>query len=213
MEADFWRAKWRDGHLGWHRPSANQMLVTHLPALALAPDARVFVPLCGKTLDIGWLRRQGFRVAGAELVGHAVDELFDGLGLTPAVSEAGALEHRSAAGVDIFVGDLFALTRDALGPVDVVYDRAALVALPPEMRPAYARHLAEITAGAPQLLVTFDYDRAVMDGPPFSVQEREVRELYAGAYDIGLLDSAPVEGGLKGFCPASEQVWLLRQAR
>ena len=113
----------------------------------------------------------------------------------------------------MFVGDLFDLTRETLGPVDAAYDRAALVAMPPEKRPAYAAHVTEITASAPQLLMTFDYDQSRVAGPPFSVPEAEVRELYASAYEVAPLDSAEVEGGLKGFSPVMERVWLLRHAR
>ena len=213
MDADFWRQKWRACELGWHRSSANPMLVKHVGALGLAPGARMFVPLCGKTLDIGWLLARGFRVAGAELVESAVEQLFDELGVASTIEQAGPLKRYRADGVDVFVGDLFDLTRETLGPVDAAYDRAALVAMPPEKRPAYAAHVTEITASAPQLLMTFDYDQSRVAGPPFSVPEAEVRELYASAYEVAPLDSAEVEGGLKGFSPVMESVWLLRHAR
>lgn len=209
MEADFWRRKWRDNELGWHRSSANPMLVRHFPALGLKPGARVFVPLCGKTLDIHWLLAKGFRVAGAELVESAVEQLFSELGVAPAIDEVGALRRYGGEGVEVFVGDLFGLAPETLGTVDAVYDRAALVALPAEVRPGYVAHVAAITARAPQLLLTFDYDQSLMDGPPFSVTDEEVRGLYAGAYDAAPLESAEVEGGLKGFCPAMERAWRL----
>ena len=91
------------------------------------------------------------------------------------LSRGGGGSHRrySADGIDIFAGDIFEITADVLGPVDAVYDRAALVALPEGMRRRYAAHLAGITAVAPQLLVTFEYDQAEMDGPPFSITEEE----------------------------------------
>ncbi|WP_309390770.1 thiopurine S-methyltransferase [Chelatococcus sambhunathii] len=213
MDETFWRDRWRENRLGWHQPQSHPMLVRRLAALGLEAGSRVFLPLCGKTLDVGWLLGQGFRVAGAELVETAIEQLFAELGVEPEIAQAGASLRYGADGIDIFVGDLFDLTAETLGPVDAVYDRAALVALPAETRRAYAVHLAEITNRAPQLLITFDYDQDRMEGPPFSVTEEEVRALYAGDFEIDLLESAEVEGGLKGLCPATEQAWALRPRR
>jgi thiopurine S-methyltransferase len=212
MDADFWRGRWRENRLGWHQPSAHPMLVRRVGALGLSPGARVFLPLCGKTLDIGWLRGAGFRVVGCELVEAAVRQLFSELGVEPAISEAGRLKRYRADGIDVFVGDVFDLTGAALGPVDASFDRAALVALPGETRVAYAAHLAEITGRAPQLLITFDYDQSLVDGPPFALADDDVRRLYGETYEVAPLESAAVEGGLKGVCPATERAFLLRPA-
>lgn len=209
MESEFWRRKWRDDRQGWRQPAPNPLLIRHFDALELSEGARVFVPLCGDSVDIGWLLGRGFRVAGAELVESAVERLFASLGLTPSVTEAGRLKRFTSEGLDLFVGDLFDLDADALGPIDATYDRAALVALPPETRPRYAAHVSAITARAPQLLITFDYDQSQMEGPPFSVPEREVRYLYEKIFEVGRLEDAEVDGGLKGFCPATETVWRL----
>ncbi|MEM7745853.1 MAG: thiopurine S-methyltransferase [Pseudomonadota bacterium] len=204
MDANFWHERWQANQIGFHQPKPNAMLVAHIGALDLAPGARIFLPLCGKTLDIGWLLGQGFRIAGAELSRLAIEQLFEGLGVTPEITEAGALTRFSADGIDIFVGDIFALDAATLGPVDAVYDRAALVALPDGMRARYAGHLPVLTSHVPQLLVTFDYDQSVMDGPPFSVPRATVDGLYASTFRITALANAPVEGGLKGIAPATE---------
>lgn len=210
MDTEFWHERWEAGQLGFHQPKPNAMLVRHLGALELAKGARVFLPLCGKTLDIGWLLSQGHRVAGAELSEIAIQDLFTDLGVDPEVTPAGDLKRYSADGIDIFVGDIFTLSADVLGPVDAVYDRAALVALPPEMRTRYAGHLPAITGRAPQFLLTFEYDQSAINGPPFSVSAAEVSRLYRETYRMTPLDRADVAGGLKGVCPAEEAVWLLR---
>ena len=213
MEPDFWHARWQTKNiLGFHEGKANAFLVKHFSRLPLAPGARVFVPLCGKTRDIAWLLGQGLRVAGAELSRIAVEELFAELEVVPQVTQDGPLTRFSAPGLDILQGDIFALTRDALGPVDAVWDRAALVALPQDMRARYAPHLVALTDGAPQLLVCFEYDQSLLAGPPFSVPPQEVRTLYGGDYMVAPLETAPVPGGLKGQCEAVEHVWLLERA-
>ena len=209
MEHSFWHERWESGRIGFHESRPNPLLVAHFPALSVPKGGRVFIPLCGKTLDIDWLLRQGHQVAGAELSERAIRELFERLGVGPVVSDLGDLARYSAPGIDIFLGDIFALTPDMLGSVDAVYDRAALVALPDSMRGSYASHVASITRFAPQLLVTFEYDQALFDGPPFSVDSVEVHRNYGAHHDPVSLASVAVAGGMKGE-PARESVWLLR---
>ena len=211
MEAEFWHERWRENRLGFHQEKPNALLVEHLGALELKPGDTVFVPLCGKTLDIPWLMSQGLRVSGAELSEIAVRDLFDGMGVMPEIESVGPLKRYSADGVEIYAGDIFDLTAEVLGRVDAVFDRAALVALPGETRRRYAAHLAAITGRARQLLITFDYDQSVMDGPPFSVTGDMVRALYETDFSIARLEGTEVAGGLKGIAQATEEIWLLEE--
>ena len=213
MEKSFWHERWEHNQIGFHEGEPNRLLVRHFEALSLKPGARVFLPLCGKTRDIHWLLSKGYRVAGAELSPLAIQQLFGDLDLAPQVSAEGKLDRYQAENIDIFVGDIFDLTADMLGPVDAAYDRAALVALPDDMRGRYAGHVAAITASAPQLLVAFEYDQSRMDGPPFSISQDEVVRRYASTYEMALLERTEVEGGLKGQCEAQEAVWLLSPKR
>lgn len=209
MEKSFWLEKWQKNEIGFHNREAHPLLVEHFARLGVEKGDRLFLPLCGKTLDIGWLLERGYSVAGAELSEMAVIQLFEQLGMEPQVDMTGDLKRYRAPDIDIFVGDIFHLTDEVLGPVAAVYDRAALVALPLEMRRRYAQHLRQVTGSAPQLLITFEYDQEEMPGPPFCVSDSEVAEHYAKAYTLNLLQTVAVEGGLKGKCPAEEKVWLL----
>lgn len=213
MDPSFWLQKWKRNDIAFHQHEANPLLVSYFKELALEKGSRVFLPLCGKTLDIAWLLSNGYRVAGAELSETAIEQLFVELGMTPEISEAGKLRCYGGVDIDMFVGDIFDLTARILGPVDAIYDRAALVALPNAMRSRYAEHLTQITSNAPQLLICFEYDQALMDGPPFSVNGEEVRRHYLRSYDLRLVANTDVPGGLKGKCAASESVWLLRNKR
>lgn len=210
MDAEFWHRRWRNNQIAFHQGETNALLADHFEDAFGQAGGRVFVPLCGKTRDIAWLMSRGFHVVGAELNAMAVDQLFEELGMVPDRADAGSLKRLGGEGVEIFVGDIFALSRDALGPIDVVYDRAALVALPDGMRTAYAFHLMHITDVAPQFLICFDYDQTEMDGPPFSVPASEVRRCYGERYDLELFKTVDVAGGLKGKCAATENLWLLR---
>lgn len=211
MQHKFWLDKWEKREIGFHEGKPNSLLVSHFSSLNLKTGSRVFLPLCGKTRDIAWFLEQGCQVAGAELCEIAVGELFSELTLEPEISGVGHLKHYSASGLDLYVGDIFALSPSTVGPVDAVYDRAALVALPSETRVDYTAHLRELTGEASQLLITFEYDQTRMDGPPFSIPEDEIHRHYGGSHQITLLESRPVEGDLKGQVPARERIHLIGQ--
>lgn len=210
MDASFWHQRWEKNEIAFHQSKANPLLVEYFHELSLAKGSRIFVPLCGKTLDISWLLSNGYRVAGAELSKVAIEQLFMELGVQPKISGVGEVDQWSVKNIDIFVGDIFALSRKILGPVDAVYDRAALVAFPEDMRNRYTAHLTEMTDKAPQLLICYDYDQRLMEGPPFSVSNEEVKRYYTVNYDLTLIASTDVSGGLKGKCAAKENVWLLK---
>jgi len=210
MESGFWHQRWEQNEIAFHKSEPNPLLVKYFTELSLAMGNRVFIPLCGKTLDISWLLSNGYCVAGAELSKIAIEQLFEELGLAPKISDAGEVDQYSAKDIDIFVGDMFLLSGSVLGPVDAVYDRAALVALPEELRKRYTLHLTEITHKAPQLLICYEYDQSLLEGPPFSVSNEEVCKHYSDSYDINLIASIDVSGGLKGQCAAKEKVWLLK---
>jgi thiopurine S-methyltransferase len=209
MDEHFWLQRWEINNIAFHQSEANPLLVNYFKKLALAKSSRVFLPLCGKTLDISWLLSNGYRVAGAELSEMAIEQLFIQLGVTPQILEVGEVKHYSATNIDIFVGSIFYLSDKMIGPVDAIYDRAALVALPEEMRHRYTAHLMEITAKVPQLVICYEYDQSLMEGPPFSISNEEINQHYKGIYDLTLVLSSDVSGGLKGKYVAKENIWLL----
>ena len=209
MEPSFWHNRWQTNQTGWHESTVNPLLIAHFPSLNLPSGRRVFVPLCGKSFDLGWLLSQGYTVAGAELSELAVTQLFAELGVEPTRSEVGKHKHFRGGKIDIFVGDIFDLSSEVLGPVDAVYDRAALVALPETMRVRYTAHLKTITAFAPQLVIGYEYDQTMAPGPPFSITPDELHRHYSDSYTLTPLARIEVPGGLKGKCPATEHVWQL----
>ena len=124
----------------------------------------------------------------------------------------GELTRYRANNIDIFVGDIFAVSADYLGTVSAIYDRAALVALPSGMRAHYTSHLMDLTDTAPQLLITYEYNQQLIDGPPFSVNEDEVKQHYGTRYYLKPVESKNVAGGLKGKVASTETAWLLQHA-
>lgn len=211
MEASFWHQKWEQRDIGFHESEVNPLLVKHFAELNLPKGSRIFLPLCGKTRDAAWLLACGYQVAGAELSELAINELFKELGLEPEISKVGQLIHYQSENIDIVAGDIFAVSAEYLGPISAIYDRAALVALPASLRKHYTSHLMNITGAVPQLLITYEYDQSLMDGPPFSVNADEVKRHYGTSYQLKSAESNPVNGGLKGKVAATETAWLLQK--
>lgn len=183
-----WLERWREGRTGFHNERVNPHLAEYWPGFGLPAGSRVFVPLAGRSLDLLWLAEQGYRVVANELSPLAVEHFFDGAGIQPSRRHQGAFEIWSHGLITILCGDYFALEPAVTGRLDACYDRAALVALPSGLRPAYVRHQAGLLpAGAPVLLIGVDYPEHEMEGPPFSVAEEEVRRLAAGRFEVQVL--------------------------
>lgn len=217
MEAEFWQEKWNRNEIGFHLSQIHPLLKRYLEQLGSAAQGRVFVPLCGKTLDMHYLHEQGAEVIGAELSEKAVVAFFAEAGLEPDVSDWHGGKCYRHDGITIFQGDIFALDANTLGAVDAIYDRAAAIALPASLREQYARHLAGLTNNAPQLLITLSYNQSEMPGPPFSVDADNVRTLYGQRYQLQSLSSKAIldhEPGFRerGLTALTESCWLLTPA-
>ncbi|KAF1311648.1 thiopurine S-methyltransferase [Pseudomonas putida] len=180
MEPAFWHRKWADNQIGFHQAQANPYLQRYWPGLGLAAGSRVLVPLCGKSLDLAWLAGQGYRVRGIELSRRAVEDFFQEQGLQAQVRQQGAFEVWCSGEVELWCGDFFALRAEDVADCVGLYDRAALIALPPQMRERYMGLLSRMLPGGSGLLVTLDYEQKLLEGPPFSVADEEVRRGFAG---------------------------------
>ncbi len=212
MDKHIWLERWETGQTGFHNDEVNPLLIKHFQELELPLASRIFIPLCGKTLDIGWLLTKGYCIVGVELSESAVKELFEELGEEPYIMTEGEHIHYHAENIDIFVGDFFTLTPEILENVDAIYDRAAIVALPEEMRMDYTKHMLTLTQDTPQLMTTVVYDQNLMNNSPFSVDKEELERHYGDHYTITQLDKMNVEGGLKQVKDVVEYVWLLKEA-
>ena len=199
VKADFWHDRWEKNLTGFHLNEVNPYLKANWASLNLNKGARVFVPLCGKTLDLIWLVEQGYQVVGIELSPLAVKAFFAENNITAEPHQIGELKYWQSENITLFCGDFFTLTNEILGQVDAVYDRASLIALPPEMRQDYAVKLTQLAQSAPKLLVTLEYDQSKMDGPPFSVTEDEVKALYQANYQVSQLSAQNVLGDNEKF--------------
>ena len=181
MDPEFWHERWARDEIGFHQHDFNSHMQAFTDRLGLAPGAHIFVPLCGKSLDLLWLRQQGYQVTGVGISPRAVRDFFSESRLEAHTRPIPGGELFQADGLQIFCVDFFATQFPGMPAIDAVYDRAALVALPPGMRTAYARRLVGmLQPGVRILLVTLDYPQQEMRGPPFAVTLDEVSDLLGG---------------------------------
>lgn len=195
MEPKFWQERWARNQIGFHLPQVNPCLQRYWPQLALTEGTRVLVPLCGKSLDLMWLATQGYRVQGVELSEQAVEAFFNEQGLTPRISRQGVFKVYQADLIEVWCGDFFSLDAAVVADCSALYDRAALIALPPLMRAQYAEHLNTLLApGCQGLLITLDYDQTQKAGPPFAVTDEEVRVLLGEHWALEVLQEQDILG-------------------
>lgn len=216
MHADFWHKRWERNQIGFHQEQVNSYLAQYWPSLGINAGGRVLVPLCGKSLDLAWLAGQGLRVLGVELSQRAVEDFFAEQQLEPERFEHGAFTCYRSEGIELWCGDFFQLSAADVADCVGLYDRAALIALPSEMRERYAAHLnAILPTGCGAVLVTMDYDQSQLDGPPFAVTDDEVRRLFTPRWQILAEDEQDILGQSWKFLQAGvsrllERVYVLR---
>ena len=218
MKPKFWLERWHKNQIGFHQAEHNKLLLEFWPALGLTSGDTVFVPLCGKTLDMRWLEHAGHNVAGVELAQVAVETYFaegEEAFVTEVVDRFVSYQGRNS---QILHGDFFDLTAPLLQEVKGIFDRGALVALPPDMRFRYVDHLLRIVPDeAKILLLTFEYDQKLVAGPPHCVMPEEVDELFGTRCHVELLESIvtellPPHFAAQGVSKAVESVYVITKA-
>lgn len=219
MNPEFWQSRWGEGRIGFHKSEVNPLLLKYFTALQLKKGSRVLVPLSGKSIDMAWLAQQGYEVVGIELVESAVQAFFAEQNISPTIHQhadnpavkyyQGQLAEQT---ITLWVSDIFALTAEDIGNVDAVYDRAALIALPEDMRPQYSEQIRKMSDLATQLLITLNYDQSQKDGPPFSVNKTQIQQYYCNYYQITELANEHTTIRSAPEITVTEHVWLLNAA-
>jgi thiopurine S-methyltransferase len=184
LQPDFWLERWRLGQIGFHQPTVDRLLEKHWQDLKV-PRGRVLVPLCGKSLDLLWLRSQGYSVSGVELSAVALEAFCMENGIPAQRRKLAEFDVYESSQLQLLCGDFFALTPALISHVAAVYDRAALISWAPPLRAAYATHLASLLdRGTEMLLIALEYPPGEMNGPPFPITADDVEVLYSPNFSI-----------------------------
>jgi len=187
MELSYWESRWNKEKTGFHMPEGYPGLRAYWPALELPSHPRVLVPLCGKTVDMIFLEGQGADVVGVEISEKAILSFLNEHNRRFETREYAEFKIYTTGTIEFWQGDFLKYPQQKTG-FDLIYDKAALVALPPHKRRAYSDKL--LTFAGPQtsiLLHHFIYPQDEMPGPPFSVARQEINEYFSDLFKITLL--------------------------
>lgn len=219
MQDEDWLNRWQKNQIGFHDTQVNEHLTRFISHYDLKPGATLFLPLCGKSADIIWLARQGFEVIGVELSDIAIESFFAEQGLPWQQLESECFVMRRSDNICLLEGNFFDLQSDDLGDCNLVYDRAALIALDQSNRRRYVEWMHSlIDDSATMLLITLDYDQSQMNGPPFAVSQNEVEHHYGQTFQIDILTQTEIVDDSprwrdKGLSSLVETVYQLRRKR
>ena len=216
MNAEFWHSRWQEKRIGFNQSAVNPLLMKYFKRLKLPAGSRVFVPLCGKSIDMAWLAAQGYNVVGVELVETAIQAFFTEQNISYIVRQHAdnpAIKYYqgqfSGQTITLWVADIFALTAEDIGSVNAIYDKAALIALPADIRVKYSAQMCHLSVNAPQFIITLTYDQSKKEGPPFSVSSEQIQQYYGNSYQITELASESASIGSMPDLKVTEHVWLL----
>ena len=220
MNPEFWQTRWQEKRIGFNQSKVNSLLIKYFNHLDLPAGSRVFVPLCGKSIDMVWLAAQGYDVVGVELVETAVQEFFAEQNISPTIHQhadnpavkyyQGPLAEQT---ITLWVADIFALTAADIGDVDAVYDKAALIALPADMRAQYSEQIRELSSNTSQILLTLNYNQSKKAGPPFSISSAQLQQYYGSHYQVTELESVVTSINSAPELAVTEHIWLLNNKR
>ena len=193
VDNQHWLDRWQQDRIGFHETGANRHLQYWFPRFAPAPGSRVFLPLCGKAIDIHWIAQQGFDVIGIELSQIAIEAFFEENSLDFEYRKSDRFGIYRSANITLLQGDFFDLNKADLNNCELVYDRAALIALERDDRPRYYGHMLSILpVSCDMLLISLEYDQAEMSGPPFSVPTDEILQRYSNAFSVQMLETSNI---------------------
>ncbi len=216
MEHEFWYGAWAKERQGWNQASANVHLRCYWEQFVGEKEKeKVFVPLCGQSIDMLWLNEAGHATVGVELDQNAVKRFYEQNQLNHSISQTGNLRTYTSNSLVIHTGDYFQLLPLHLMGASLVYDRAALIALPHSMRQRYVDKLALLLeTGSKILLISMVYDESEMSGPPFSVREEEIMKLFEYGFEVEKVASSSdhtLLGGLakRGLSALTENVYFI----
>ena len=198
MEISYWESRWRNNRTGFHVngvfPTIVDVWDDHFSDVDLST---VLVPLCGKSHDMLWLKhKEAQKIIGIEAIAQACEEFFEEQDEENVISVEKKPFTLYEKGIfQLWQGDFFKMRKKLIPNPTFVFDRAALVALPPDMRIKYVQKIDELTAGSDscvKFLHTFEYNQSKMSGPPFAVSEDEVFQLYDKNWHIHQILNRPI---------------------
>lgn len=212
----FWNARWETSQIGFHQSAPHKSLMKY--SNVFKGHQNIFVPLCGKSLDMIFLREQGHEVIGVEFSEIAVLDFIKENNLSMTKKVLSHFNLYQGEGLTIYQGDLFNLSSVELKGVSAIYDRASMVAFSFSERLRYSQFLIQQATDLEIILSPLlDYGDLAEGQPPFSVTEKELLALYGESFKLEELsrEEVPARDTLKarGAAYEREVTWLFSKRK
>ena len=189
MELSYWLSRWKKGHTGFHMEEGYPGLSAHWPSLPIPSNPIVLIPLAGKSVDIKWISDRAQKVICSEISAAAIKQFFDQHKMKFSKTRFASFEIYQSQNIEFWCGDFMKLPLDKMSEIDLIYDKASIVALPDKMRISYSNKMISLSSDSTKILMhLLSYDQSEMTGPPFSVDPDEVKHLFSEKFDIQLLE-------------------------
>lgn len=189
MELSYWESRWRKGNIGFHLSEVYPGLVNNLTQINLPDKFTCLVPLCGKSLDMVWLSSLAGKVIGVEISEKAVKSFFLENGLPVQEQSYSGFKIFRSGNIEIWCGDFMKLPLQKIPEIDLIYDKAALVALPSNMRKKYIAKIHSLSNPHTHILLHyFTYNQNEIQGPPFSISQEEIKKGFEPPFNTRILD-------------------------
>lgn len=194
MELSYWLSRWNKGHTGFHMEKGYPGLTIYWPSLPIPSNPIVLIPLAGKSADIKWIADRAQKVICSEISTIAIEQFFENYEMEYSKTRFVSFEIYRSQNIEFWCGDFMKLPPDRIGDIDLIYDKASIVALPEKMRIPYSIKLISLTTDKTKILMhLLNYDGSEMSGPPFSVDQTEIKRLFSKKFDIHLLQKSSLD--------------------
>ncbi|MCJ8298961.1 MAG: thiopurine S-methyltransferase [Pseudomonadales bacterium] len=190
-----WHQRWTDNSIRFHEGKVNKFLANYIDQFALNPGATIFFPLCGKSYDMQWCIDRGFKVIGVELSKIAVQDFISESKMGFEKHSTDSFNIYRSEHITLYQGDYMGLTAADLDGCQLVFDRAAIIAIEAFNRRSYVDQLISIIPkSTPILMISREYDQRSRSGPPFSVPLSEIQQLFSPSYLCRVLEDEQLSG-------------------
>lgn len=190
MSKNTWEDCWSVGKTFFHRSAYHPMLVEHIEKLINGrSNLVIFIPLCGKSLDIKYLYDLGHTVVGVEGAKSPIEEFFGEHNLEFTKSDCpsvnGSVYKNGDNRIRIYHGDMFDFNGKDEVKFSGVWDRGSFGAINKTDRPKYVELLTSmVTEDCQYLLNTYDYNPEQFSGPPHCFTDEEMLGYWGHKWNI-----------------------------
>ncbi|XP_033756355.1 probable thiopurine S-methyltransferase [Pecten maximus] len=174
-----WLNNWEGDCTPWHMSDVHEGLARYYKVLVNKPSVqnKIFLPLCGKSVDIKWLADRGNEVVGVEAAEMGLVEFFAEQNIEYSVEAAASVKGKLFRSRDnkirLYCCDIFDFSASVECGFSGVWDRGSIEALEFEDRKRYIELMRTLISSETGYLAEI-VERDLGKGPPYYVTADEL---------------------------------------